>query len=119
MSCKCPHCGKEVERVAWVKDPKTGLEWGPLSKETMTWKEAIDWAKSQGGRLPTPQELLSLLDYSTGALAKGFENMKNRYFWSSPPYADDTNNAWHVNFHNGHVNDANKDLSYSVRCVRP
>ena len=39
-------------------------------------------------------------------------------YWSSTTNADNTNNAWHVNFNNGNVNNNNKSNSYYVRAVR-
>ncbi len=39
-------------------------------------------------------------------------------YWSSTTNANNTNNAWHVNFNNGNVNNNNKSNSYYVRAVR-
>ncbi|MDD5519039.1 MAG: DUF1566 domain-containing protein [Candidatus Omnitrophica bacterium] len=39
-------------------------------------------------------------------------------YWSSTTYANNTTNAWHVNFNNGNVNNNNKTNSYYVRPVR-
>jgi hypothetical protein len=40
------------------------------------------------------------------------------YYWSSTTNANNTNNAWCVNFNNGNVNNINKSNSYYVRAVR-
>ena len=40
------------------------------------------------------------------------------YYWSSTTNANNTNNAWHVNFNNGNDNNNNKSSSYYVRAVR-
>ena len=39
-------------------------------------------------------------------------------YWSGTTYADNTDNAWIVNFNNGNVNNDNKDNEYYVRPVR-
>ena len=39
-------------------------------------------------------------------------------YWSSTTNANNTDNAWHVNFNNGNVNNNNKSNSYYVRAVR-
>jgi len=39
-------------------------------------------------------------------------------YWSSTTNANNTNNAWHVNFNNGNINNNNKSNSYYVRAVR-
>ncbi len=39
-------------------------------------------------------------------------------YWSSTTYANNTSNAWNVNFNNGNTNNNNKNNSKYVRCVR-
>ncbi len=41
----------------WVRDNKTGLEWGPVCGNTLNPKKAVSMAKNAGGRLPTREEL--------------------------------------------------------------
>jgi hypothetical protein len=40
------------------------------------------------------------------------------WFWSSSPNANNSNNAWNVNFNNGHVNNNNQSNNNTVRLVR-
>ncbi len=40
------------------------------------------------------------------------------YYWSSTTNANNSGNAWNVNFNNGNVNNNNKSNSYYVRAVR-
>jgi len=47
----------------------------------------------------------------------GGEVLSSNY-WSSTTNANNTNNAWHVNFNNGNVNNNNKSNNYYVRAVR-
>lgn len=39
-------------------------------------------------------------------------------YWSASPNANNTNNAWGVNFNNGNVNNNNRNNEQSVRLVR-
>lgn len=39
-------------------------------------------------------------------------------YWSSTTYANNTNNAWIVNFNNGNTGTTNKNNNNYVRCVR-
>jgi len=39
-------------------------------------------------------------------------------FWSSSPNANNSNNAWIVNFNNGNVNNNNRNNNNAVRLVR-
>ncbi|WP_300971771.1 DUF1566 domain-containing protein [Thiocapsa sp.] len=41
-----------------------------------------------------------------------------RLFWSSSPNANNSDNAWNVNFNNGNVNNNNKNNTKYVRLVR-
>ena len=40
-------------------------------------------------------------------------------YWSSTTNANNTNNAWNVNFNNGNVNNNNKNNNNRARAVRP
>ncbi|MBQ4437570.1 DUF1566 domain-containing protein [bacterium] len=48
----------------------------------------------------------------------GFSDNNSLNFWSSSTNANNTNNAWNVNFNNGNVNNNNKTNNNNVRCVR-
>ncbi|WP_080804944.1 DUF1566 domain-containing protein [Desulfamplus magnetovallimortis] len=39
-------------------------------------------------------------------------------YWSGSTNANNTDNAWNVNFNNGNVNNNNKTNDNYVRCVR-
>ena len=68
-------------------------------------------------RLPTIQELLSLVDYTKHDPASN-EDITSNYYWSSTTYAYDTDNAWFLYFYNGRSYYDVKTYSYYVRCVR-
>ena len=44
--------------------------------------------------------------------------MQSSYYWSSTTNANNTTNAWNVNFNNGNVNHNNKDNNNYVWPVR-
>jgi hypothetical protein len=56
----------------------------------------------------------TLIDESVAANTVG--NASN--FWSSSPNAQNSNNAWNVNFNNGNSNNNNRTNTNRVRLVR-
>ena len=107
-----------------VIDEQTGLVWQRShSPERMTWEKARDYAKSlgDGWRLPTVQELVSIVDYKRLDPAIDldlFPRTPSLYFWSSSSYAGNPDAAWNVAFNNGHVVQDTKVNANYVRCVR-
>ena len=51
-------------------------------------------------------------------MAEHYCRLASSYYWSSTTNANNTDNAWNVNFNNGNVNNNNKDNDNYVRCVR-
>lgn len=114
-----------------ILDCETGLVWekSPDPEITSrTWAEAIAYAYDntvggrKGWRLPTVEELASLVDTTqiNLALPSGhpFTNVQSSYYWSSTTHVNDTSNAWHVYFYNGGVGHDDKNSHYYVWCVR-
>ncbi|MBW7897138.1 hypothetical protein B188_01680 [Candidatus Brocadiaceae bacterium B188] len=97
-----------------VLDKETGLvrEKSP-DTEARTWIDAVSYAytKSVGGRkgwrLPTVEELASLVDPTQNGPAlpsdHPFTNVQSGYYWSSTTYVSATSDAWYVSFSNGYV----------------
>lgn len=72
-------------------------------------------------RLPTIQELISLVDYSRDNPAINtdlFPDTQASYYWSSTTNAYDPSNAWIMSFNYGAVYGYYKDHGYYVRAVR-
>ena len=71
-------------------------------------------------RLPTEEELLSLVDYTSSSNpainTTAFPNPPNAYFWSASVYAQDESRAWTVD--SGNIYSNSKSLSFHVRRVR-
>jgi hypothetical protein len=108
-----------------ILDTKTNLVW-QRSYETMTFDEAHAYAKrvsdvtGQQWRVPTLDELTSLIDRSTRNPASAFPGMPPVWFWSSSPYVGYTSCVWGVNFGDGSVyGSGSRGYGYgAVRLVR-
>ena len=107
----------EVTGLMWQKGTPPPMNWGDSIKycSKMTLVGYTDW------RMPTIQELQSLVDYSRYNPAintKYFPDAQSSFYWASTTNAYNTFIAWGVNFYYGYVNFGNKRLSYHVRTVR-
>jgi len=80
-------------------------------KNDGNWQEAIDWAASIGGWLPTRREQ-SLL------FANLKEEFQEKWYWSSDQPASDSGYAWSQVFYNGEQYDCNEDSPCRARAVR-
>jgi hypothetical protein len=115
-----------------VRDNETGLVWEhSLSTSTFTWLNAqlhcntLNVGNRQGWRLPTIQELASLVDPTqfNPALPAGhpFSNVQqSSFYWSATTFAPDASIAWIVSTASGSVSQNFKSRSGSsfVWCVR-
>ena len=130
-------CVMDVEAVL---DKKTGLIWARnarIVKEDVPWEEAVTLCQEieiggkKGWRLPTRDELISLLDTSQSypALPEGhpFLEMNNipqggtesgRTYWSSTEYGNDNKSAWMIHLKVGKVTDSLKWFDYKIWPVR-
>ena len=77
----------------------------------LTWPEALAWAESVGGRLPTRREQAILF----GNVPQLFENA---WYWSSEQYAGSAEYAWRQFFSNGGQVDDPKASRCRARAVR-
>ena len=107
----------------WVKDGQLGIDWGQTYTEKMTWKEALDRCKKDGFRLPTPEEMSTLINRSkyNPAIVDGAEilDMKtDDWYWTLTPCAWDSGSAWYVGFGYGSVYYVYEGGSNYVRPVR-
>jgi hypothetical protein len=113
--------------LTWIKNPHTDLP--EEFKNTMPWQPAIDACKKlnfaghKDWRLPTVEELRSIVDYTRGAKdnepaidIKFFPDTKCGWYWTSTPCAWNSGSAWCVNFYYGGVGSSYKA---SVNYVRP
>ena len=104
----------ELEEIneKWILQeiPAKKLEWGKCSETEMTWDEAKEWCKEQGGRLPTIVELME-------AYHGKVEGFVSNFYWSSSEYS--ATFPFLLYFGSGSVGTFSaKSYSYYVRCVR-
>ena len=69
-------------------------------------------------RLPTIQELATLINYEKCNPACALEDAVSDLHWSSSPHAVYSNEAWYVSFKDGSVSWGNKSYTGLVRYVR-
>ena len=111
-----------------VYDNNTSLMWQQtIPRKYYTWDDALSYcdgltyAGYSDWRLPTPQELLTIVDNSRSDPAIDttfFPDTPNNWFWSSSTYVDNTSYAWGVTFGIGYVASNDKHHHIYVRCVR-
>jgi len=74
-----------------------------------------------GWRLPTVDELVSIVDTSRGMPSidtSFFPGTPSTYFWSSSPVAGSPSLGWYVNFNSGYANYGRATDMLRARCVR-
>ncbi|MBR4531837.1 DUF1566 domain-containing protein [bacterium] len=116
-----------------VFDENLKLEWQQKIPEgEFDWQSAAnycgqEYAGSYGWRLPTPKELLSIVDngkYDPAINTDFFPGTPDEWFWTSADFAStadsDLNKAWFVRFDKGFLSHKSKTESEKmhVRCVR-
>jgi len=108
-----------VKNQDYYLDTKTNLEWSIENYGPMTWHEAVEkFDGSSGWRLPTIEELLTLIDYSLYEPSTELPGMLSSFYWSSTTNANGTGNAWGVYFDGGYGYGDYKDYCNYVRAVR-
>jgi 3-mercaptopyruvate sulfurtransferase SseA len=79
--------------------------------EELTWQAATDWAKEQGGFLPTRQEQALLY-------ANCKPHLKPVWHWSCETHKDDASFAWVCYFGDGYQGNDRKSYEGSAVAVR-
>ena len=69
-------------------------------------------------RLPTIQELLSIVDYTKYNPATNLEGIESDDYWSSSPFVSGSSDAWGVRFYGGYDYHGTKSRRNYVRYVR-
>ena len=98
---------KLLEFIQLIKD-------GAFDEELKNELEVVynDW------RLPTMQELLTLVDYTKINPACDLEDTKLEHYWSSTPCVSSDDSFWDVGFYYGYTGWNPKSTHSYVRCVR-
>ncbi len=113
-----------------VLDKQTGLTWARnayISKKRVPWQEAMKFCQDleignqKGWRLPTKEEMITLLDTSQSdpALPDGHPFKKSaglgwRGYWTSTEYEGDSSRAWYVYMNFGTVSEDLKVFDYNI-----
>ncbi len=113
---------------AAVLDRETGLVWEKVpSTFGVDWFDAsircaqLDLGGRKGWRLPTIQDLASLIDSTVGSLPAGHPfTVQSSFYWSATTFAGNTAVAWDVIFSGGFVGTSSKSggsngLAWCVR----
>jgi uncharacterized protein DUF1566 len=115
-----------------VFDSETGLVWEQSPSTTLqTWENAQfscnqkTVGNRKGWRLPTVQELASLVDPTvpppgpTLPAGHPFSNVRSDFYWSATTFARSASDAWVVSFSGANVvTFAGKSFTTFVWCVR-
>ena len=107
-----------------VYDSEHNLHWTKNHGSTSNWKSALDRCQNleysgyDDWRLPSINELVSLIDYSEKKPASRFPGMTSSSFWASTSEQNYAPNAWVVIFSNGKVDTIDKTNNAKVLCVR-
>jgi hypothetical protein len=81
------------------------------SDKDLNWNDAMAWAKTTGGDLPTRREQ-SLL------FANSKEHFESRWYWSNAQHADYSDYAWLQDFGTGVQDDGHESGEARARAVR-
>lgn len=111
-----------------VTDKETNLTWMKQDDgKKRSWADAKKYCEEnqaklpgEGWRMPTVNELFSLVDHTKygPAIDPLFLNTQSSYYWSSTPYAGGSGFAWCVSFYSGGVGWDGLSSGYLVRPVR-
>ncbi len=108
------HPGERYAGIVLDADGKTTHHLVLLSQrpeEAMTWQDAMDWAISVGGHLPTRQEQALLF-------ANCKPHLEPVWHWSCETHEDNASYAWGCYFYYGSQNDYHKSYEGSAVAVR-
>ena len=121
----CTHHDLTEAENGIFKDAYTHYEWQAASIEATNWSDAQDYCShlnDEGGseaqwRIPSPTELMTILDSSTASLALGeMFTGKGLTFWAKEDNRND-DNAWMLG-ENGEITSVAKTETNSVICVK-
>jgi len=119
-----------MAETTMVKDPRTNLMWEdtPHVREAkIRQPRAVIYCNelTVGGfedwRLPTIQELLTIIDYTriSPAILREFSYTEDEsFYWSKTHVADEDDAFWGVNFKRGESSKASEYYDRYARCVR-
>jgi len=119
----------ETDKNFVVSDKKNAIYWQDnLSSEKSSedWDDAIEYCDKlvlnnmKHWRLPTFNELLSIVDYThvNPAIDPVFEYVNEGTYWTSIDFSATSSRAWTIDFRTGKTYYSYKTTNHSVRCVK-
>ena len=109
-----------------VTDIATGLIWQKSDAKgnweaAVTYCEELDYANSQDWRLPSEEELRTIVDLTKSNVmidSIAFPDAKPSLYWSTTTFESNPHNAMVVDFSIGDVYSEEKAFKNYMRCVR-
>jgi hypothetical protein len=112
-----------------VKDTKLGLLWQDDEyqsrkerdfNDATAYCQSLEFAMFDDWRVPTYEELLTLVDYDRfdPAIVPLFKKTFPHRYWSSSSDASSPDYIWSIDFLHGRTSTSKKSKKYYVRCVR-
>ncbi len=119
----------QTDKNSVVLDKKNAIYWQDnLSSEKSSedWDDAIEYCDQlvlnsmTKWRLPTFNELLSIVDYTrvNPAINPAFEYVHEGTYWTSVNFSATLSRAWTIDFRTGKTYYSYKTTNHSVRCVK-
>jgi len=119
----------ESDKSSVVLDKKNAIYWQDnlsSQKSSEDWDDAIEYCdklilnKMKHWRLPTFNELLSIVDYRhvNPAINPIFEYINEGTYWTSIDFSGTASRAWTIDFRTGKTYYSYKTTNHSVRCVK-
>ncbi|MEA3456018.1 MAG: DUF1566 domain-containing protein [Campylobacterota bacterium] len=112
-----------------IRDKELGVLWEKNSPlKTMKWQEGLTYCESlnlggsQSWRLPSYDELISIVDYenNTSSIATDeifWDNMSRNYYWSGDAVSNKEKRSWAVAMVQGNSHYYHQGFSINVKCV--
>jgi len=113
---KCRTKMRFVEEEDNYIDTITGFRWSKENFGPMDWDEVVD-KQPVGWRLPTLEELLSVVNSKKIGPATELPGIEQSYYWSSTTYAHRSDGVRIVNFYDGYDSYGYKSHAHYVRYV--
>lgn len=107
-----------VHNLHWTKNPAAAVNW----RLALSYCVNLEYNGETGWRLPTVNELATILDYSRKAPASEFPALQTPNLWTSTTYysgnPEGYNTAWIVYTAKGEIKSAAKDGIAQILCVK-
>ena len=119
----------ETNRNSVVLDKKNSIYWQDnlfSEKSSEDWDDAVEYCNKlvlntmNKWRLPTFNELLSIVDYTRvdPAINPVFDYVNEGTYWTSVDFSATVSRAWTIDFRTGKTYYSYKTTNHSVRCVK-